>query len=122
MFRRITGAVRRLPVLLVASGGLVLSAASAGAGAISAEAAYLADDGPTGDHSVDHRIRAVMANLTLAEKVGQMFVLQVNGDTATTTNPTRIPLLDVEADASASLRTGQPETPGNRGRIRPWLP
>ncbi|WP_176737465.1 glycoside hydrolase family 3 protein [Micromonospora citrea] len=31
-----------------------------------------------------------MADLTLAEKVGQMFVLQVNGDTATTTNPTDV--------------------------------
>ncbi|WP_211565759.1 glycoside hydrolase family 3 protein [Micromonospora halophytica] len=31
-----------------------------------------------------------MAEMTLAEKVGQMFVLQVNGDTATTTNPTDV--------------------------------
>ncbi|SCG40520.1 beta-N-acetylhexosaminidase [Micromonospora halophytica] len=91
MFRRITRAVLRVPVVLVTSCGLVLSAGgSAGVGAVPEAVAYRADGGPAPDHPVDRRIRAVMAEMTLAEKVGQMFVLQVNGDTATTTNPTDV--------------------------------
>ncbi|MGC1213964.1 MAG: glycoside hydrolase family 3 protein [Micromonospora sp.] len=89
MFRRITGALPRVPVVLVASCGLVLSAGgSAGVGAVADTVAHRADGGPSAGHSVDRRVRAVMADMTLAEKIGQMFVLQVNGDTATTTNPT----------------------------------
>lgn len=89
MFRRITGGVPRVPVVLVASCGLVLSTGgSAGVGAVAEAVAYRADGGPSTGHSVDRRVRAIMADMTLEEKIGQMFVLQVNGDTATTTNPT----------------------------------
>ncbi|MGW5669279.1 glycoside hydrolase family 3 protein [Micromonospora sp. NPDC003776] len=89
MFRRFTAAVRRLPVVLVATCGLVLAAggsAGLGAGAGPGPVAHRADGGPGGGESVDRRVRAAMADMTLAEKVGQMFVFQVNGDTATTTN------------------------------------
>ncbi|MFC4145107.1 glycoside hydrolase family 3 protein [Micromonospora mangrovi] len=84
MFRRITGAVVRVPVALVAACGIVLAVGgSAGAGALGRHR----PDGDPG-HRVDRQVRAAMAQMTLAEKVGQMFVLQVYGDTATTTNPT----------------------------------
>ncbi|MCI4065151.1 glycoside hydrolase family 3 protein [Micromonospora sp. R77] len=89
MFRRITGAVVRVPVVLVAACGLVLAAgASAGVHAVTRSVAY--DSGPDRDDSGERRIRAAMADMTLAEKVGQMFVLQAYGDTATTTNPTDV--------------------------------
>jgi beta-N-acetylhexosaminidase len=41
----------------------------------------------TPDTRLDQRIRAVMARMTLPEKVGQMFVSYVYGDTATTQAP-----------------------------------
>jgi beta-N-acetylhexosaminidase len=54
-------------------------------------AASLAVGGPasaaTPDNHLDQRIRAVMAGMTLPEKVGQMFVSYVYGDTATTQAP-----------------------------------
>ncbi|SCG64767.1 glycoside hydrolase family 3 protein [Micromonospora coxensis] len=91
MFRRLTHAVLRVPVVLVTSCGLVLSAGgSAGVGAVPEAVGYRADGGPAPDDPVDRRIRTVMAEMSLAQKVGQMFVLQVNGDTATTTNPTDV--------------------------------
>ncbi|MFB9235754.1 glycoside hydrolase family 3 N-terminal domain-containing protein [Plantactinospora siamensis] len=40
--------------------------------------------------SVERRVREAMARMSLAEKIGQLFVLQVYGDTATTTNPTDV--------------------------------
>ncbi|NES37901.1 glycoside hydrolase family 3 protein [Micromonospora sp. PPF5-17] len=58
----------------------------AGPGAV----AHRDDGGRAGGDPVDRRVRAAMAGMTLAEKIGQMFVLQVNGDTATTTNQTDV--------------------------------
>ncbi|MBY8875990.1 glycoside hydrolase family 3 protein, partial [Micromonospora sp. PLK6-60] len=85
MLRRITGAAVRAPVVLAAACGLVLPAAAA-AGATPVPAAPADHGGPGAAHQVDRLVRAVMARMTLEQKVGQMFVLQVNGDTATTTN------------------------------------
>ncbi|BCJ57571.1 glycoside hydrolase family 3 protein [Micromonospora endophytica] len=90
MFRRI-GSALRVPVVLVVACGLMLSAGgSAGVGSTPERSAYRGDGGPPAGHQPDQRVRAVMARMTLAEKVGQMFVLQVYGDTATTTNPTDV--------------------------------
>ncbi|SBT41676.1 glycoside hydrolase family 3 protein [Micromonospora auratinigra] len=87
MFR----AALRVPVALLALGCLVL-AAEGSAGTGTAAAAYRADGGhgPGDRDPIDGRVRAAMARMTLPEKIGQMFVLQVNGDTATTTNPTDV--------------------------------
>lgn len=76
--------VRLLPPVPGPAGGVT------GAGAVSGTAAYRADGGPATGDPVDRRVRAVMADMSLAEKIGQMFVLEVYGETATTTNPSDV--------------------------------
>ncbi|MFC0003906.1 glycoside hydrolase family 3 protein [Micromonospora siamensis] len=79
----------RLPAVLVAACGVLLASggsAWSGGGPVSDPHG----DGPGAGQRTDQRVRAAMARMSLAEKVGQMFVLEVFGETATTTRATDV--------------------------------
>ncbi|MEV4772577.1 glycoside hydrolase family 3 protein [Micromonospora humida] len=82
------GADRRTVLVLAVTAAVFLSVGGiAGVGTRSHLPSYPTADDTTAHGTVARRVDEVMARMSLAERVGQLFVLQVHGETATTTNP-----------------------------------
>src|SRR5690349_1662585 len=73
---------RRAVFPLLAGAALSLPALTVPVPAVAAPQAVVANHS-----SIDHQVRAAMAGMTLPEKIGQMFVTYVYGDSATTATP-----------------------------------
>ncbi len=72
------------PVLLAATAATTIAALCTPALAVPATASTPAPDASA---KIDRQVQAIMARMTLPEKIGQLFVVDAYGQTATTTDP-----------------------------------
>lgn len=82
--------LRRVVKPALVAAATVATAAALCAPAIAAQSASAGPERPDRNAMIDAQVRSVMSHLTLAEKIGQMFVVNVYGSTADTTNATDV--------------------------------
>ena len=86
----------------------VRSAVRAGVAAVSVSALLLPSPAAAGDRAGGDRIAALMRHMSVAEKVGQLFVVEVYGQDAGTPSPGNRALygVDTPAEVIAKYRPG----------------